>query len=113
MRKSDPNSKKLTAAQKQSKYGEAIASVMGPVIESVRSLHTPKVWEDISPQFLVTFWSLSMYDLVVPVDSYMKEIAKIKESSLAVMDSKETVNLGNIITSSKNLIMSTLRIKLK
>lgn len=74
---------------------------MGPVTESVRSLHTPKVWEDISPQFLVTFWSLSMYDLVVPVDSYMKEIAKIKEQSLAVMDSKDTVSLGNSISLQK------------
>lgn len=80
----------MTTAQKQTKYLEATASVMGPIVESVRPLHLPKVWEDISPQFLVTFWSLSMYDLQVPVESYQREINKLKQMSVAVMESKES-----------------------
>lgn len=76
--------------QKQEKYLEATAAIISPIVESVRPLHPSKVWEDISPQFLVTFWSLSMYDLMVPVDSYQKEIQKIKP--LTVLDSKEAVN---------------------
>lgn len=89
LRKVDPNSKKLTTSQKQAKYLEATAYVMKPIIESVRPLHPPKVWEDIGPQFLVTFWSLSMYDLQVPTESYQKEFTKLKQLSLAVMDSKD------------------------
>lgn len=50
---------------------------MNPIVESVRPLHSFKIWEDISPQFLVTFWSLSMYDLQVPADTYKKEIDKL------------------------------------
>lgn len=68
---------------------EATAAIMNPIVESVRPLHPLKVWEDVSPQFLVTFWSLSMYDLQVPTDSYQKEILKLKQLSLAVMDSKD------------------------
>ncbi|XP_058449396.1 THO complex subunit 2 [Malaya genurostris] len=89
LRKADQNSKKLSTSQKMAKYLEATAFVMNPVIESVRPLHPPKVWEDISSQFLVTFWSLSMYDLQVPSESYQREISKLKQLSLSVMDSKE------------------------
>ncbi|XP_055634886.1 THO complex subunit 2 isoform X2 [Toxorhynchites rutilus septentrionalis] len=89
LRKTDQNPKKLSTSQKMAKYLEATAFVMNPVIESVRPLHPPKVWEDISPQFLVTFWSLSMYDLQVPSESYQRETNKLKQLSLAAMDSKE------------------------
>lgn len=71
---------------------EATAAVILPIVESVRLLHPSKVWEDISPQFLVTFWSLSMYDLEVPNESYQKEIQKLKKQSLAALDSKEMVS---------------------
>lgn len=66
---------------------------MAPIIESVIPLHSFKVWEDISPQFLVTFWSLTMYDLYVPVESYQREINKIKQLSLAAIDNKDAVSL--------------------
>lgn len=69
----------------------ATAAIMSPIVESVRPLHPAKVWEDISPQFLVTFWSLSMYDLQVPVDSYQREIQKLKKLSQSLTESKETV----------------------
>lgn len=87
MRKSDANGKKLTTGQKLEKYLEATAEIMDPIVDSVRPLHQPKVWEDISPQFLVTFWSLSMYDLQVPADTYQREINKLKQASASVMDS--------------------------
>lgn len=89
LRKSDPNGKKLTTTQKQVKYLEATAAVMNPIVESVRPLHLPKVWEDISTQFLVTFWSLSMYDLQVPADIYLREVNKLKQLSVSVLESKE------------------------
>ncbi len=92
MRKADPNIKKLTTAQKQTKYLEATSFVMDPVIESVRTLHPSKVWDDIHPQFLVTFWSLSMYDLQVPVESYQREISKLKQLSAGLIESKDVVS---------------------
>lgn len=94
LRKSDPDYKKLSVAAKQQKYFESVTEVMSPLIESVRPLHPASVWDDITPQFLVTFWSLTMYDLQVPVESYQKEINKIKQMSLQVLDSKEQVRQG-------------------
>ncbi|XP_034243902.1 THO complex subunit 2 isoform X2 [Thrips palmi] len=89
LRKSDPNGKKLTVVQKQQKYVEAAAAVMGPIVESVKPLHPLKIWEDVSPQFLITFWSLTMYDLHVPVEAYNKEIAKMKQLAVQALESKD------------------------
>lgn len=82
----------MSTAMKQLKYAEAAQTVMAPVAQSVRPLHPLKVWEDISPQFLVTFWSLSMYDLYVPVESYQREISKLKQLSAQTADSKDMVS---------------------
>lgn len=71
----------MSTAQKQEKYVEATSEIIQPIVESVRLIHPIKVWEDISPQFLVTFWSLSMYDLDVPNKSYDREIQKLKKQS--------------------------------
>jgi THO complex subunit 2 len=98
LRKADPNCKKLSPSAKHQKYCEAAGEVMSPIVASVRPLHPPKVWEDISPQFLVTFWSLTMYDLFVPNDCYQREINKLKQLSLQVMDSKDMVILIFIIS---------------
>lgn len=92
LRKADPNYKKMSTAMKQLKYAEAAQAVMAPVAQSVRPLHPLKVWEDISPQFLVTFWSLSMYDLYVPVESYQREISKLKQLATQTADSKDMVS---------------------
>ncbi len=67
---------------------EASAAIISPIVESVRPLISPEVLEGISPQFFVTFWSLSMYDLPVPVDSIQKEIQKIEQQSVSVVSTK-------------------------
>lgn len=97
LRKADPNYKKMSTAMKQLKYAEAAQTVMAPVAQSVRPLHPLKVWEDISPQFLVTFWSLSMYDLYVPVESYQREISKLKQLAAQSADSKDMVRVDTSI----------------
>ncbi|KAG8553731.1 hypothetical protein GDO81_003527 [Engystomops pustulosus] len=72
------------------KYISSCEVVMAPVHEAVISLHPPKVWEDISPQFYATFWSLTMYDLAVPTSSYNREINKLKIQMKAIDDNMET-----------------------
>ncbi|KAG8176346.1 hypothetical protein JTE90_003307 [Oedothorax gibbosus] len=78
-RKLDKAIKTVSTPQSLKKYLEVMDSVISPIVYSVRSnqLHR-KAWEDLNPQFYVTFWSLSMYDLVVPVASYEREISKLK-----------------------------------
>ncbi|KAJ8978313.1 hypothetical protein NQ317_008185 [Molorchus minor] len=87
IRKGDPNYKKMSNSLKNQKYHEAVVDVMDPVHKSLVPLHPPRTWEDITPQFLATFWSLTMYDLHVPEDIYQQVINKTKQQSLAVMES--------------------------
>ncbi|KAF2879485.1 hypothetical protein ILUMI_26680 [Ignelater luminosus] len=86
LRKADPNYKKLSTHSKHQKYYEAVTEVMEPIHKSVIPLHPPKVWEDISPQFLTTFWSLTMFDLYVPDETYQQVINKVKQQSLLIVD---------------------------
>ncbi|XP_072482051.1 THO complex subunit 2 isoform X3 [Notamacropus eugenii] len=71
------------------KYITSCEIVMAPVHEAVVSLHLPKVWDDISPQFYATFWSLTMYDLAVPRNSYEREVNKLRIQMKAVDDNQE------------------------
>nr|XP_023020410.1 THO complex subunit 2 [Leptinotarsa decemlineata] len=87
IRKSDPNYKKMSSSLKNQKYVEAINEIMEPVHTSLIPLHPHRVWEDISPQFLSTFWSLTMYDLYVPEDVYLQVINKVKTQSLLNLES--------------------------
>ncbi|XP_064481885.1 THO complex subunit 2-like isoform X2 [Ornithodoros turicata] len=91
IRKRDKGFKNLTDPQKVQKYVEAVDSVMTQVVDSVRPLHPLKTWEDLSPQFYVTFWSLSMYDLHVPSSSYDREIKKLKQQVAQIEDNKDMV----------------------
>lgn len=80
LRKQDKNRKNLTSAESIQKYMEIVDSVITPVVFSIRSNQVlKKTWEDFNPQVYVTFWSLSMYDLVVPTNSYQREVNKLKE----------------------------------
>lgn len=95
MRKADPNAKKSLAVR-QTKYAEAHKEVMSSIVKSVVPLHPEKVWEDVSPGFLVTFWSLTLYDLCVPNEAYKREINKLKAQSSAMGDSKQAVSFIQI-----------------
>nr|XP_008117893.1 PREDICTED: THO complex subunit 2 isoform X2 [Anolis carolinensis] len=75
--------------QKVHKYITSCELVMAPVHDAVISLHLPKVWDDISPQFYATFWSLTMYDLAVPHTSYEREVNKLRVQMKAIDDNQE------------------------
>uniref|UniRef100_A0AAY5EWR6 THO complex subunit 2 n=1 Tax=Electrophorus electricus TaxID=8005 RepID=A0AAY5EWR6_ELEEL len=75
--------------QKVHKYIAACEQVMAPVHEAVVSLHLPKVWDDLRPQFYATFWSLTMYDLAVPHSAYDREVNKLKMQIKAIDENTE------------------------
>ncbi|XP_013175234.1 PREDICTED: THO complex subunit 2 isoform X1 [Papilio xuthus] len=72
-----------TESQEQSieRYCSASKEILEPVIISITPLLPSRVWEDISPEFYVSFWSLSMYDLKVPEESYDREIERLKSAA--------------------------------
>ena len=80
--------------QKVHKYVSACEQVMTPVHEAVVSLHPPRVWDDLRPQFYATFWSLTMYDLAVPHPAYEREVNKLKAQIRAIEENPEIVSSG-------------------
>ena len=92
IKKSDANSKKWTDNDKLQKYYAAVVTVTSPIIDSIQPLYPAKMWDDIAPKFIILFWSLSMYDLEVPEESYQREIAKLRATNEELKNSKELVS---------------------
>lgn len=91
LRKQDKSMKNLTSAESIQKYIEIVDSIITPIVFSIRSNQLlKKTWEDLNPQVYVTFWSLSMYDLVVPTGSYQREVNKLK----AILQAEENKDAG-------------------
>ncbi|KAL4708772.1 hypothetical protein ACJJTC_011736 [Scirpophaga incertulas] len=65
------------------RYITASKETLEPILASVTLMLPARVWEDISPEFYVTFWSLSMYDLRVPIESYDREVERLKTAAAA------------------------------
>ncbi|KAI1386323.1 uncharacterized protein F4822DRAFT_312374 [Hypoxylon trugodes] len=53
--------------------------VLGPITNAVRTLLPSEVWDKINPEFFVLFWSLQTGDLVVPMNSYEAETARVEK----------------------------------
>ncbi len=88
-RRIDRNSKTAEKPSKTQRYLESIDIVMQPVIDLARSLHPSKIWEDMSPLFYTTFWTLSMSDCFVPINAYEKQRLSLKQKLNALDDNVE------------------------
>jgi len=89
LRKADKQWKGKTTQEKQSKHAEAARLIMEPLTAAVMPVYPSKIWDDISPQLLSTFWSLTMYDLYVPERIYQKKIKDLKEAPDKLKDNKD------------------------
>lgn len=58
------------APSHESRLPDPIADVIQPLVDSIQGLMPSETWQTISPEFFVTFWSLSLGDLHVPQSSY-------------------------------------------
>ncbi|XP_054719951.1 THO complex subunit 2-like [Uloborus diversus] len=91
LRKQDKDLKNGTSSQSIKKYIEVVDSVISPIVQSIKiNQDHKKTWEELNPQFYVTFWSLSMYDLVVPSGSYDREVSKLK----VILQNEESKDAG-------------------
>ncbi|KAI0218636.1 THO complex subunit 2 [Lamellibrachia satsuma] len=78
-------------SQKTQHYIAAVEHVMTPLSERVAPIYPPKVWEDMSLQLFLTFWSLSLYDLQVPSAAYRRQTQQLEQQLNAVEENKEVV----------------------
>ncbi|KAI9335936.1 transcription factor/nuclear export subunit protein 2-domain-containing protein [Obelidium mucronatum] len=65
-----------------------------PVLQSVQKTLPESTWKILSPQFYITFWSLTLYDIDFPKAKYQSEIEKLKNtiSSLTLDKSNAGTN---------------------
>ncbi|XP_054160183.1 THO complex subunit 2-like [Oppia nitens] len=84
LKKVDKTSSKLTQY-----YIDASDTVTTPLVKSIVPAYSAKFWDDLSPRFFVTFWTLTMYDLQVPTQSYERELKKFKDQITAADDNKD------------------------
>ena len=59
------------------------------MVDAVMPALDAKFWEDLTPRFYLTFWSLQMYDLEVPKVSYDRETEKLKTQITQMEESKD------------------------
>lgn len=59
-------------------------SSLESVTQEISSILPPRVWRGMTPNFYITFWQLSLYDIFVPEDQYRAEINKQKAGAMAL-----------------------------
>ncbi len=104
-RRVDRNIKTGEKPSKTQRYLESIDIVMQPVIDLARSLHPSKIWEDMSPLFYTTFWTLSMSDCFVPTSAYDKQKQSLKQKLNALDDNLELTSAKKKKEKEKIMIM--------
>lgn len=70
-------------------YITAWEEVTESLVQAVKPVLHSRFWDDLSPRFFVTFWTLSMYDLEVPKRSYDRETEKLKLQISQTEDNKD------------------------
>lgn len=105
LRRMDRITKSAEKPSKTQRYLESIDVVMQPVIDLVRTLHQPKIWEDMSPLFYTTFWTLSMNDCFVPTNAYEKQRSSLKQKLNALDDNTDLTKTKQRKEKEKLLIM--------
>lgn len=95
------------------RYTAASKEVLEPILLSVTPMLPSRVWEDISPEFYVTFWSLSMYDLRVPVESYEREIDRLKAAASNAAKDTSQGTKGKKEQERFNTLIEKLQVRVK
>ena len=70
-------------------FSEAWEIIFDQTVNSINKVVNRKLWEDLSPRFFVTFWTLTTYDLEVPKISYEKEIDRLRTQIQLTEENRE------------------------
>lgn len=74
---------------------DPMTNVLQPLVDTMQDMLPSETWEKISPEFYVTFWSLSLGDLHVPQSSYESEHDRLyKESEDVMKDRSDMTRQG-------------------
>ncbi|PSS02262.1 transcription factor/nuclear export subunit protein 2-domain-containing protein [Coniella lustricola] len=74
---------------------DPIADVLQPIVDTIQDGLPSATWQNLSPEFYVTFWSLSLGDLHVPQNSYEAENDRLhKEANEVMKDRSDMTRQG-------------------
>ncbi|OXV07394.1 hypothetical protein Egran_04841 [Elaphomyces granulatus] len=68
--------------------------VVQGLMEEVRSILPPEVWETVGLPFYVAFWHLSLYDVHVPQKAYEDEIERQKRKVFSIGNDRSDVSVA-------------------
>jgi len=68
--------------------------VLRTLSDNIKSALPEKTWESLSVPFYVTFWQLSLQDMLVPTQSYDDEINRQKKKVLAVSNDRTDISVA-------------------
>lgn len=71
---------------------DPIADVLQPLVDTIQDFLPSETWRNLSPEFYVTFWSLSLGDLHVPQLSYEAENDRVLKESNDVMKDRSDMS---------------------
>lgn len=74
--------------------GEPWHPVLRTLIDNITPALPEKTWESLSVPFYVTFWQLSLQDMLVPTQSYDDEINRQKKKVLAVNNDRTDISVA-------------------
>lgn len=82
-------------AAAETRKPDPIADVLQPLVDTIQDMLPSDTWQNLSPEFYVTFWSLSLGDLHVPQASYEAEHDRLyKESNDVMKDRSDMTRQG-------------------
>lgn len=81
-------------AQEEQKSDDqsSIQSVLRPVIDSVTETMPAEIWEKITPEFYVNFWTLQLGDLYCPEEIYKQEADRLKAEDNALLKDRSDMS---------------------
>ena len=68
--------------------------VLRDIMDSIRPALPEEKWEILSRPFYVTFWQLSLRDMLVPTQSYDDEITRQKKKILAINSDRTDISIA-------------------
>lgn len=82
-------------ATAETRKPDPIADVLQPLVDTIQDMLPSDTWRNLSPEFYVTFWSLTLGDLHVPQASYEAEHDRLyKESNDVMKDRSDMTRQG-------------------
>ena len=76
------------------RYIEACTAVTEPVVAALTPLTVSSLsWDDLTPAFYTTFWSLTMADSHVPTQAYAKQINQLRLQMVNIEENNDMVRM--------------------